>query len=112
MSSSAAPSSLARRVGAARSVAARYGRRGLALARRTPFPRPTVRGWTLLAVGIGLVGGGLVGSTSVAVSAGLLLFAGANAHLFYVAVQSQPDCVQHVKGAGDGNGYRAAQSAC
>ncbi|WP_439689041.1 DUF58 domain-containing protein [Curtobacterium sp. SP.BCp] len=73
MSSSAAPSSLARRAGAARSVAVRYGRRGLALARRTPFPRPTVRGWTLLAVGIGLVGGGLVGSTSVAVSAGLLL---------------------------------------
>lgn len=73
MSSSAAPSSLARRVGAARSVVVRYGRRGLALARRTPFPRPTVRGWTLLAVGIGLVGGGLVGSTSVAVSAGLLL---------------------------------------
>ena len=48
----------------------------------------------------------------VLVSAGLLLFAGANAHLFYVAVQSQPDCVQHVKAAGDGNGYRAAQSAC
>jgi uncharacterized protein (DUF58 family) len=73
MSSSAAPSSLARRAGAARSVAVWYGRRGLALVRRTPFPRPTVRGWTLLAVGIGLVGGGLVGSTSVAVSAGLLL---------------------------------------
>ncbi len=73
MSSSAVPSALARRVGAARSAVSRYGRRGLALARRTPFPRPTVRGWTLLAVGIGLVGGGLVGTTSVAVSAGLLL---------------------------------------
>ncbi|MFJ4221254.1 DUF58 domain-containing protein [Curtobacterium luteum] len=73
MSSSAAPSSLARRAGAARSVLLRSTRRGLSFARRTPFPRPTVRGWTLLAVGIGLVGGGLVGSTSVAVSAGLLL---------------------------------------
>jgi uncharacterized protein (DUF58 family) len=43
------------------------------MVRRTPFPRPTLRGWTVLAVGIGLVGGGLVASMSVAVSAGLLL---------------------------------------
>lgn len=43
---------------------------------------------------------------------GLLLFAGANAHLVYVAFQSQPDCVPHVKGADGGNGYRAAKSAC
>jgi uncharacterized protein (DUF58 family) len=41
--------------------------------RRTPFPRPTARGWTVIAVGIGLIGGGLVATTSVAVSAGLLL---------------------------------------
>lgn len=73
MSSSGAPSPIARRAGAARSVLVRYGRRGLALARRTPFPRPTLRGWTVFAVGIGLVGGGLAGTTSVAVSAGLLL---------------------------------------
>ena len=46
------------------------------------------------------------------VSAGLLLFAGANAHLVYVAFQSQPDCVAHAKSAGDGGGYRAAKSAC
>lgn len=46
------------------------------------------------------------------VPAGLLLFAGANAHLVYVAFQSQPDCVQHLKTAGDGEGYRAAKSAC
>ena len=46
------------------------------------------------------------------VPAGLLLFAGANAHLVYVAFQSQPDCVAHVKDAGDGGGYRAAKSAC
>ncbi|MBT2503657.1 DUF58 domain-containing protein [Curtobacterium sp. ISL-83] len=73
MSGSSAPSPLARRAGAARSVASRYGRRALTLLRRTPFPRPTVRGWTVIAVGIGLIGGGLVGTTSVAVSAGLLL---------------------------------------
>jgi hypothetical protein len=42
---------------------------------------------------------------------GLLLFAGANAHLIYVAVVSQPDCVKHSKAAGEG-GYRAAKSAC
>ena len=42
---------------------------------------------------------------------GLLLFAGANAHLVYVAFQSQPDCVPHVKGF-DGGGYRAAKSGC
>jgi hypothetical protein len=48
----------------------------------------------------------------VLVSAGILLVAGANAHLFYVAVQSQPDCVEHVKTTGDGHGYRAAKSAC
>ena len=48
----------------------------------------------------------------VLVPAGLLLFAGANAHLAYVAFQSQPDCVAHVKGASDGPGYQAAKSAC
>jgi hypothetical protein len=48
----------------------------------------------------------------VLVSAGILLVAGANAHLLYVALQSQPGCVEHVKIAGDGNGYRAAKSAC
>ncbi|WP_420368546.1 DUF58 domain-containing protein [Curtobacterium sp. L1-20] len=73
MSGSPEPSSFALRTGAARSFLGRYGRRGLSLLRRTPFPRPTSRGWTVIAVGIGLVGGGLVGTTSVAVSAGLLL---------------------------------------
>ena len=48
----------------------------------------------------------------VLVPAGLLLFAGANAHLVYVAFQSQPECVDHLKAAGDGEGYRAAKSAC
>ena len=48
----------------------------------------------------------------VLVPAGLLLFAAANAHLVYVAFQSQPECVEHLKAAGDGEGYRAARSAC
>lgn len=48
------------------------------------------------------------------VPAGLLLFAGANAHLIYVAFSSQPACVAHVKEKADsGSGaYRAANSAC
>ena len=48
----------------------------------------------------------------VLVPAGLLLFGGANAHLVYVAFQSQPDCVAHVKDSGVSGGYRAAKSAC
>lgn len=46
------------------------------------------------------------------VPAGLLLVAGANAHLVYVAVTSQPDCVPHLKEAGTEGNYRAAKSAC
>jgi hypothetical protein len=46
------------------------------------------------------------------VAAAILLVAGANAHLVYVAVQSQPDCVEHAKAPGDGQRYRAAKSAC
>jgi hypothetical protein len=46
------------------------------------------------------------------VPAGLLLVAGANAHLVYVAVTSQPDCVPHLKEAGTSGSYRAAKSAC
>lgn len=46
------------------------------------------------------------------VPAGLLLVAAANAHLVYVAVTSQPDCVPHLKEAGSGGSYRAAKSAC
>jgi len=66
-------STLLRRAGAARSVLDRWAKRAAAMARRTPFPRPTARGWSVIAVGIGLIGGGLVATTSVAVSAGLLL---------------------------------------
>ena len=46
------------------------------------------------------------------VPAGLLLVAAANAHLVYVAVTSQPDCVPHLKEAGTDGSYRAAKSAC
>ncbi|MCB8836784.1 hypothetical protein [Aurantimonas sp. VKM B-3413] len=47
------------------------------------------------------------------VLAGMLIFAGANAHLFYVALTSQPDCVAHLKEPGSKPGqFRAAKSAC
>jgi hypothetical protein len=47
------------------------------------------------------------------VGAGVLAFCGANAHLVYVAVTSQPDCVAHLKEPRHGSGiYRAAQSDC
>lgn len=36
----------------------------------------------------------------------------ANFHLLYVAFQSQPDCVAHLKTASGDGGYRAAKSAC
>ena len=43
------------------------------------------------------------------VPAGILLFAGANAHLLYVAVQSAPGCIATETAA---NAYRAAKPAC
>lgn len=47
------------------------------------------------------------------VAAVLLVVVGANAHLVYVAVASQPDCVAHLKEAGSQAGeYRAAKPAC
>jgi hypothetical protein len=48
-------------------------------------------------------------------AAGVLLFALANTHLVYVAIESQPDCVPHVKQGGapiDAGSFRAAKSAC
>lgn len=42
-----------------------------------------------------------------------LVFVGANAHLLFAAVTSQPDCVDHLKvGHGLEGAFRAAQSAC
>jgi hypothetical protein len=48
------------------------------------------------------------------VAGGLLLVAGANAHLVYVAVTSQPDCVQHVRAGGEARSgqFSVAKSAC
>ena len=48
------------------------------------------------------------------VAAGLGILIAANAHLVYVAFQSQPDCVPHARTAGQGEGapLRAARSAC
>ena len=40
---------------------------------------------------------------------GLIL---ANAHLVYVAMGSQPDCVPHAKSAGEAGGFRAARPSC
>jgi len=50
-----------------------------------------------------------------AVIAGVMLLVAANAHLVYVAVVSQPDCIPHIRrgDSGDGNGrLAAASSAC
>lgn len=47
------------------------------------------------------------------VALGLLILVGANAHLLYVAMTSQPDCVSHSRTAGAAPGdYRAARSSC
>jgi hypothetical protein len=49
----------------------------------------------------------------LAIGAGLLLIGGANAHLVYVAVTSQPACVDHVRaGAATRGEFSAAESAC
>ncbi|MEZ5937394.1 MAG: hypothetical protein R3C52_04160 [Hyphomonadaceae bacterium] len=44
----------------------------------------------------------------LAVAALLLLLAGANAHLVYVAMTTQPDCVAHTRAGPEA----AAKSAC
>jgi hypothetical protein len=48
----------------------------------------------------------------LAVGAGVALLLAANAHLVYVAFDSQPDCVPHAKSAGESGMFRAARSAC
>lgn len=50
----------------------------------------------------------------LAVGAAVLVFVAANAHLVYVAQQSQPECVAHVKPGGDPapGVYSAAKPAC
>ena len=49
------------------------------------------------------------------VAAGLLALVGANAHLLYVALISQPDCVAHIRpgeAASGDHSFSAAKSAC
>jgi len=51
----------------------------------------------------------------LAVAAGLLLLLIANSHLVYVAVTSQPECVEHVRrgeGAAKDGRFSAARSSC
>jgi hypothetical protein len=51
---------------------------------------------------------------SIAVALGVaVLFVVANAHLVAVSLESQPDCMPHLKTTGESAvGYRAASSAC
>jgi hypothetical protein len=57
-----------------------------------------------------------MGSRAVAwwlVAAGVLGLVGANWHLVYVAMVSQPDCVPHLRQSQSDHGeYRAAVSSC
>ncbi len=47
-----------------------------------------------------------------AIAATLFVVLG-NLHLVYVSLQSQPECVAHLKpGTGDGGAYSAARSSC
>ena len=41
-----------------------------------------------------------------------VLFVGANAHMLYVAIRSQPDCVAHLKETGSAGQFMAAKPAC
>lgn len=43
---------------------------------------------------------------------GLGIFVGANAHLIWASVRSQPDCVPHLAAPDQGGQYRAAKSSC
>lgn len=45
-------------------------------------------------------------------SASVVILVAANAHLVYVAFESQPGCVPHAKEAGQNGAFRAARSAC
>lgn len=47
------------------------------------------------------------------IAAACALFVGANAHLLFVAYDSDPGCVAHLKVAGTGPGqFKAAKSSC
>jgi len=44
--------------------------------------------------------------------AAAVLFVGANAHMLYVAMKSQPECVAHLKETGSDGQFMAAKPAC
>lgn len=47
------------------------------------------------------------------IAVAVLVVVGANAHLLYAALDSQPDCVSHLKvGHGQAGAFGAAESAC
>ncbi|MBN9010648.1 MAG: hypothetical protein J0H63_11130 [Rhizobiales bacterium] len=48
----------------------------------------------------------------LAVFAGVIGFAAANAHLVWTSVSSEPDCVPHLKDPGAAGEFRAARSSC
>lgn len=45
-------------------------------------------------------------------AAAAVLFVGGNAHMLYVAIRSQPECVAHLKEAGSAGQFMAAKPAC
>lgn len=71
----------------------------MSLARSAPGTRERRVNWRWISIAIA--------------SVSIVILLGANAHLVYVALRSQPDCVPHAKAASDsGDGFRAAKSAC
>lgn len=52
-------------------------------------------------------------TTWAIIAIGLLVFVGANAHLLYVALNSQSECVPHLKErSAEAGQFRAAKSGC
>ncbi len=48
----------------------------------------------------------------LALLAGIGIVGGANAHLLWTSMRSQPDCVPHLQVPGQDGQFRAAQSSC
>jgi hypothetical protein len=61
---------------------------------------------------IGWLSGSNRGRVMALVAAALAVVLLANAHLVYVALDSQPDCVPHAKQTDGAGSFRAARSAC
>lgn len=56
---------------------------------------------------------GLLRPAVLLIAVGTLVVIGANAHLLYVAITSQPECVAHSRTGETGPGlFSAAKSAC